>query len=166
LFKDELLKELQQERTLAELYQLFPEHSQPSIRGTVYKMLYAGQLERTDEGKYIVKGSGIPKSKTPAPPRKPDRKKLEVHVPPSAGKPVEPERMEPSNAGVTPPSTDMNQVLADALPSSLTPGLRTQPRERPRNRGGLISTRQRILWSKTDTSSMRTSTWYGSLQIR
>jgi len=136
LFKDELLKELQQERTLAELYQLFPEHSQPSIRGTVYKMLYAGQLERTDEGKYIVKGSGIPKSKTPAPPRKPDRKKLEVHVPPSAGKPVEPERMEPSNAGVTPPSTDMNQVLADALAKFSDPGTKdTTKRKTTKPRG-------------------------------
>jgi len=111
LFKDELLKELQQERTLAELYQLFPGHSQPSIRGTVYKMLYAGQLERTDEGKYLVKG----KSKTPALPKKPTRKKREAPDATPAGKPVEPEMVEPPITGAMPPSGDLNQVLAEAL---------------------------------------------------
>ncbi len=38
--------------TLQQLYHAFPEHSRPSIRGTVYKLLYRGAVRRDGKGRY------------------------------------------------------------------------------------------------------------------
>jgi len=45
---------------LKDLYSLLPAHSKPSIRGVVYKMVNAGILEKTPEGKYRLKESREP----------------------------------------------------------------------------------------------------------
>ena len=38
--------------TLQQLYHAFPSHSRPSIRGTVYKLLYRGAVRRDGKGRY------------------------------------------------------------------------------------------------------------------
>jgi len=40
--------------TLQELYDTFPDHSSPSIRGTVYKLLYKGAVRKVGKGKYAL----------------------------------------------------------------------------------------------------------------
>ena len=49
-FKEDVLKALNTQKTLKELYSLFPEHSRPSIRGVVYKLANAGKVTRIKKG--------------------------------------------------------------------------------------------------------------------
>jgi hypothetical protein len=52
MLKTDIIQALQSERTLQDLYQLFPERSTSSVRGTVNKLVYDGLVERTGEGRY------------------------------------------------------------------------------------------------------------------
>jgi len=58
--KEEILGVLESRGALLfkDIYSLLPGHSKPSIRGSIYKMVNTGILEKTPEGKYRLKESG------------------------------------------------------------------------------------------------------------
>jgi len=117
--KDDILNALQSERTLQELYQLFPERSTPSIRGTVNKLVYDGVVQRIGEGKYKLtstdthKAESATRTATPTADTTDSRTAEETETKTETdAKEVEQEDREP---GRTRTRTDLNQVLIGAL---------------------------------------------------